>query len=162
LKKKKASFPKEPLKRFVVDKLFRGFSQPPERQNVSTAANNQTTQRYFGNRFSTYQPQIGRKSHAQDICYYCGAVGHGSLNCPEKTEKGVPAQNEVLPFINTNYCLETYEYDKEIHCVVVIHNIKGRLKQNINFWKEKLLLADSSRNLVFLISYFRIWLFFTI
>ena len=32
--------------------------------------------------------------------------------------------------------------------IVVIHNVKGKLKQNINFWKEKLLLADSSRNLV--------------
>ena len=50
-----------------------------------------------------------------------------------------------MPFINTNYCLETYEYNNEI---VIIHNVKGRLKQNINFWKEKLLLADSSRNLV--------------
>jgi len=71
----------------LLYKLFRGFSQPPERQNVNTAANSQTTQRYFGNRSSTYQPQIGRKSHAQDTCYYCGAVGHWSLNCPEKTEK---------------------------------------------------------------------------
>ena len=43
----------------------------------------------------------------------------------KKTEKGVPAQNEVLPLINTNYCLETYEYDNEI---VIIHNVKGRLK----------------------------------
>ena len=72
----------------------------------------------------------------------------GSSTVQKKQKKGVPAQNEVLPFINTNYCLETYEYDNEIHCVVVIHNMKGRLKQNINFWKEKLLLADSSRNLV--------------
>ena len=56
---------------------------------------------------------------------YCGAVGHWSLNCPEKQKKEVPAQNEVLPLINTNYCLETYEYDNEI---VVIHNVKARLK----------------------------------
>jgi hypothetical protein len=63
----------------------------------------------------------------------------------KKQKKGVPAQNEVLPFVDTNYCLETYEYDNEI---VIIHNVKGRLKQNINLWKEKLLLADSSRNLV--------------
>ena len=69
----------------------------------------------------------------------------GPSTVQKKTEKGVPAQNEVLPLINTNYCLETYEYDNEI---VVIHNVKARLKQNIIFWKEKLLLADSSRNLV--------------
>ena len=86
IRKRKASFPKEPPERFAADKLFRGISQPPERQNVNTAANNQTTQRYFGNRSSTYQPQIGRKFHAQDTCYYCGAVGHWSLNCPEKKE----------------------------------------------------------------------------
>ena len=60
-------------------------------------------------------------------------------------KKGAPAQNEVLPFINTNYCLEAYEYDNEI---VIIHNVKGRLKQNIIISKEKLLLAHSSRNLV--------------
>jgi hypothetical protein len=42
--------------------------------------------------------------------------------------KGAPAQNEVLPFINTNYCLETYEYD---NVIVIIHNVKGRLKQNL-------------------------------
>jgi len=98
----------------------------------------------------------------EDICYYCGAVGHShwSLNCPEKTgwKKRVPAQNEVLPFISTNYCLETYEYDNEI---VIIHNVKGRLKQNINFLKEKLLLAVSSGNLVLPILeygyFFTIW-----
>jgi hypothetical protein len=56
-------------------------------QNRQTAANSQTTRQYFGNRSSTYQPQIGRKSHAQDIRYYCGAVEHWSLNCPEKTER---------------------------------------------------------------------------
>jgi hypothetical protein len=50
-----------------------------------------------------------------------------------------------LPFINTKYCLEAYDYEHEI---VIIHNVKGRLKQSIHFWKEKLLLADSSRNLV--------------
>jgi hypothetical protein len=60
-------------------------------------------------------------------------------------KKGAPAQNEVLPFINTNYCLEAYEYDNEI---VIIHNVKGRLKQNIIISKENLLLAHSSRNLV--------------
>lgn len=76
IRKRKASFPKEPPKRYSADKLFRGFSQPPERQNVNTAATSQTTQRYFGNRSSTYQPQVGRKFHAQDTCYYCGAVGH--------------------------------------------------------------------------------------
>ena len=70
IRKRKDSFPKEPPKRFAADKLFRGFSQPPVRQNVNTAANSQTTRRYFGNRSSTYQPQIGRKSHAQDTCYY--------------------------------------------------------------------------------------------
>ena len=43
----------------------------------------------------------------------------------KKQKKGVPAQNEVLPFVDTNYCLETYEYDNEI---VIIHNVKGRLK----------------------------------
>ena len=85
--KKKASFPKEPPKRCAADKLFRGFSQPPERQNVNTAATCQTTRRYFGNRSSTYQPQIGRKFRAQDTCYYSGAVGHWSLNCPEKNRK---------------------------------------------------------------------------
>ena len=85
--KKKASFPKEPPKRCAADKLFRGFSQPHERQNVSTVANSQTTQRYFGNRSITYQPKIGRKYHAQNTCYYCGAVGHWSVNCPEITEK---------------------------------------------------------------------------
>jgi hypothetical protein len=88
IRKRKDSFPKEPPKRFAADKLFRGFSQPPVRQNVNTAANSQTTRRYFGNRSSTYQPQIGRKFRAQDTCYYSGAVGHWSLNCPEKkTEK---------------------------------------------------------------------------
>jgi hypothetical protein len=69
----------------------------------------------------------------------------GPSTVQKKQKEWPPAQNEVLPFINTNYCLETYEYNNEI---VVIHNVKGRLKQNINLWKEKLLLADSSRNLV--------------
>jgi hypothetical protein len=58
-------------------------------------------------------------------------------------KKGAPAQNEVLPFINTNYCLEAYDNE-----IVIIHNVKGTLKQNIIIWKEKLLLAHSSRNLV--------------
>lgn len=42
IRKRKASFPKEPLKRFATEKLFRGVSQPFERQN--TAATSQTTQ----------------------------------------------------------------------------------------------------------------------
>ena len=50
-----------------------------------------------------------------------------------------------MPFINIKYCLEGYDYEHEI---VIIHNVKGRLKQSIIFWKEKLLLADSSRYLV--------------
>ena len=50
-----------------------------------------------------------------------------------------------MPFINTKYCLEAYDYEHEI---VIIHNVKGRLKQRIIFGKEKLLVADSSRNLV--------------
>ena len=49
-----------------------------------------------------------------------------------------------MPFINTKYCLEAYDYEHER---VIIHNVKGRLKQSIHFWKEKLLLGDSSRNL---------------
>jgi hypothetical protein len=60
IRKRKASFPKEPPKRFAADKRFREFSQPPERQNVNTTAtNSQITQQYFGNRSSTNQPQIG-------------------------------------------------------------------------------------------------------
>jgi hypothetical protein len=31
---------------------------------------------------------------------------------------------------------------------VKVHNVKGRLHKNIQFWKEKLLLAESSKNLV--------------
>ena len=85
--KERPLFQRNHQKRFAAVRHFRGFSQPPERQNVNTTANSQTTQQYFGNRSSTYQPKIGRKSHAQDIRYYCGAVGHWSLNCPEKTER---------------------------------------------------------------------------
>ena len=33
IRKRKAATPKEPPKRMATDKLFRGFSQPPERQN---------------------------------------------------------------------------------------------------------------------------------
>jgi hypothetical protein len=40
IRKRKASFPKEPPERFAADKLFRGISQPPERQNVNTTATN--------------------------------------------------------------------------------------------------------------------------
>ena len=70
----------------------------------------------------------------------------GSATVQKKNRiKGAPAQNEVLPFINTNYCLETYEYDNEI---VIIHDVKGTLQQHINIWKEQLLLAHSFRNLV--------------
>ena len=33
-----------------------------------------------------------------------------------------------------------YEYENQ---TVKVHNVKGRLHKNIQFWKEKLLLADS-------------------
>lgn len=38
-----------------------------------------------------------------------------------------------------------YEYENQ---TVKVHNVKGRLHKNIQFWKEKLLLAESSKNLV--------------
>ena len=62
----------------------------------------------------------------------------GPSTVQKKLKKGVPGQSEVLHFINTNYCLEINEYDNEI---VVIHNVKGRLKQNIIFWKEKTVVS---------------------
>ena len=33
IQKRKTAIPKEPPKRMATDKLFRGFSHPPERQN---------------------------------------------------------------------------------------------------------------------------------
>ena len=47
---------------------------------------------------------------------------------------------EVLSSFDNTLCLESYEYENQ---TVQVHNVKGRLHKNIQFWKEKLLLADS-------------------
>ena len=69
------------------------------------------------------------------------------------TKETTIVQNEVDSFVDTNLCLNCYEYENE---TVNVHNVKGRLRKNIHFWKEKLLLAESSKKLSF--AYFRIWL----
>jgi hypothetical protein len=65
----------------ATDKLFRGFSQPPERQNFMSGT--QFTPRFNNQRQTTISAAARKKSAAQDMCYYCGATGHWSYNCPE-------------------------------------------------------------------------------
>ena len=68
------------------------------------------------------------------------STGHWSSNCPEISGLTTPAvPNEVLSLIDFNLCLDTYEYDNEL---VQVYNVKGRLYYSLQFWKEKLLLAE--------------------
>jgi hypothetical protein len=68
-----------------------------------------------------------------------------SLIPKKSTREPTAVRNEVLSSINNALCLESYEYENQ---TVKVHNVKGRLHKNIQFWKEKLLLAESSKNLV--------------
>ena len=81
IRKRKAATPKEPPKRMATDKLFRDFSEPPERQNFMSGT--QFTPRFNNQRQTTISAAARKKSAAQDMCYYCGATGHWSYNCPE-------------------------------------------------------------------------------
>ena len=70
----------------------------------------------------------------------------GPTIVPNKsTREQTAVQNELLSSIDNTLCLESYEYENQ---TVKVHNVKGRLHKNIQFWKEKLLLADSSKYLV--------------
>ena len=63
----------------------------------------------------------------------------GPTIVPKKsTREPTAVHNEVLSSIDNT--LESYEYENQ---TVKVHNVKGRLHKNIQFWKEKLLLADS-------------------
>jgi hypothetical protein len=70
----------------------------------------------------------------------------GPTFVPKKSTREPSAVlNEVLSSIDNTLCPESYEYENQ---TVKVHNVKGRLHKNIQFWKEKLLLAESSKNLV--------------
>ena len=65
----------------------------------------------------------------------------GPTIVPKKsTTEPTAVHNEVLSSIDNTLCLESHEYENQ---AVKVHNVKGRLHKNIQFWKEKLLLADS-------------------
>ena len=72
------------------------------------------------------------------------SIGHWSSKCPEISGLTTPAvANEVLSLIDFSLCLDTYEYDNEL---VQVYNVKGRLYISLQFWKEKLLLAELKKN----------------
>ena len=65
----------------------------------------------------------------------------GPTIVPKKsTREPTAVHNEVISSIDNTLCLESYAYENQ---TVKVHNVKGRLHKNIQFWKEKLLLADS-------------------
>ena len=65
----------------------------------------------------------------------------GRLTVQKANSLTTPAvPNEVLSLIDFNLCLDTYEFENES---VQVYNVKGRLYNSLQFWKEKLLLADS-------------------
>jgi len=68
--KRKTATPKEPPKRMATNKLFRGFSHPPERQNCISGT--QFTPRLYNQRQTTISAAVGKQLVSQDICYYCG------------------------------------------------------------------------------------------
>ncbi|XP_071133592.1 uncharacterized protein [Mytilus edulis] len=85
VRKRKAVAPKDTSKKFAADKLFRGFSETPEARSYNNGS--QTTPRYNGQRSSTSNFRARKGPSPQDTCYYCGATGHWSSNCPEKSHK---------------------------------------------------------------------------
>ncbi|CAC5412153.1 unnamed protein product [Mytilus coruscus] len=85
IRKRKTVAHNDTSKKFAADKLFRGFSKTPETRSYTNSA--QITPRYNGPRSSTANFRARKGSSPQDICYYCGATGHWSSNCPEKANK---------------------------------------------------------------------------
>ncbi|CAG2223413.1 unnamed protein product [Mytilus edulis] len=143
--KERQSHPKTHQRKFAADKLFRGFSETPETRSYTNGS--QTTPRYNGQRSSPANFEQGKdrlpKTHATTVM----PLDTGLLTVQKKpTSLTTPAvPNEVLSLIDFNLCLDRYEYENES---VQVYNVKGRLYNSLQFWKEKLLLADSLKNLV--------------
>jgi hypothetical protein len=63
----------------------------------------------------------------------------GSTIIPKKsTREPTAVHNVVLSSIDNTLYLESYDYENQ---TVKVHNVKGRLHKNIQFWKEKTVIG---------------------